>query len=605
MNGKKAARRVLPAVLAAVVLLARPPAPPAGEIDKELLAAYRQESTVNLLVAFEAQADLSAAHAMTDWNARGQYVWDRLTAQAETSQRELVAYLKGQGLSFKSFKAANAVYVKRGTLSQALHIKDLPGVDRVRAEVLHPLPKPAPAPALRQINGVEWGVADINADDVWTTFGATGQGIVVANIDTGVLYTHEALVNRYRGNQGGGVFDHAHNWWDPSSVCGSPSTAPCDNNDHGTHTMGTLVGDDGADNKIGVAPGAVWIACKGCESTSCSDAALLECADFVLAPWDLDQADPDPALRPHVVNNSWGGGGGDPWYQSQVNAWRASGIFPAFSAGNAGSSCSTLGDPGTYQESFASAAHDAARTIADFSSRGPGPFSGARVKPNLSAPGVAVRSSVSSGGYASFNGTSMACPHTAGAVALLWSAVPTLLGQIEPTFDALELYTDTSAPAGNCGGPGPGTVPNYTYGNGYLDILAGVAAMSDPAPFLRVSGSTLDDSSGCLPNGEPDAGESVILQVELANIGLLDAQNVSATLSSTSPYVTVEVATATFPDIASGASAGSQAPHFACRPSSSPTIPATRARPSAWETTRPRPSPSGSTSGSSGTGSIR
>jgi len=555
--------RALPIVLVGVFLLAFPQGNEAGEIDKELLAAFQQKSTQNFLVEFQAQADLSAAHAVADWNARGRYVWERLVAQADASQRDLLTYLKAQGLSFKSIKVANAVYVKQATLAHAFHMKDLPGVDRIRSETLHPLPKPAPGPTVGQINSVEWGIADINADDVWGTFGTAGAGIVVANIDTGVLYTHAALVGQYRGNLGGGSFDHNYNWWDPSNVCGSPSTAPCDNNDHGTHTMGTMVGNDGAGNQIGVAPGAAWLACKGCEGSSCSDSALLECADFILAPWDLNHANPDPARRPHVVNNSWGGGSGDTWYQSKVNAWRASGIFPAFSAGNSGSSCNTLGDPGTYPESFASAAHDAGRTIADFSSRGPGPFSGARVKPNLTSPGVSVRSSVSDGGYASFNGTSMASPHTAGAVALLWSAVPTLLGQIEPTFDALEIYADASAPAGNCGAPGPGTVPNYTYGNGYLDIFASVAAMSEPAPYLRVRGNTLDDSAGCLPNGEPDAGESFLLQVELNNIGLLDATNVSATLFSASPYVTVDVALAAFPDIPSGASGTSLAPHFA------------------------------------------
>jgi len=549
-------------VLLGIFLMGAPQPGLAGEIDEDLLAAFQQESSQNFFVEFREQADLSAAYSMEDWNARGRYVWGQLAAQAEKSQKQALAYLAARGRKAKAIKVANAVYVKQGTLTDAVHIKDLPGVDRIRLETFLPIPEPMPAPKIHQINSVEWGIADINADDVWNTFGVTGAGIVVASIDSGVLYTHEALVNQYRGNLGEGSFDHNYNWWDPSEVCGSPSTAPCDNVDHGTHTMGTMVGDDGAGNQIGVAPGAQWFACRGCEINSCSESALLECADFILAPWDLNQANPDPDKRPHIVNNSWGGRGGDPWYLAKVNAWRAAGIFPAFAAGNDGPGCSTLGDPGTYQESFASAAHDAGRTIADFSSRGSGPFPGARVKPNLSAPGVSVRSAISNGGYDSFNGTSMASPHTAGAVALLWSAVPPLLGQIEATFDVLEIYTDPSAPAGSCGAPGPETVPNYTYGNGYLDIYAGVEAMSAPVPHLRVNGSSMDDSAGCLPNGELDIGESVVISVELINIGLMDAANVSATLSSVSPYVTVDTATAAFPDIASGSSGGSLAPHF-------------------------------------------
>ena len=79
-------------------------------------------------------------------------------------------------------------------------------------------------------------------------------------------FDHPALVRQYRGNNGDGTFDHNYNWFDPAGVC-VPSTAPCDNDGHGTHTMGTMVGDDGGANQIGVAPGAKWIAAKGCEST--------------------------------------------------------------------------------------------------------------------------------------------------------------------------------------------------------------------------------------------------------------------------------------------------------------------------------------------------
>ena len=103
-----------------------------------------------------------------------------------------------------------------------------------------------------------------------TTSGARsairGEGIVVGNVDTGVDFDHPALVGKYRGNLGGGNFNHNYNWFDPTFVCGSPSTTPCDNNNHGTHTMGTMVGDDGAGNQIGVAPGATWVAAKGCET---------------------------------------------------------------------------------------------------------------------------------------------------------------------------------------------------------------------------------------------------------------------------------------------------------------------------------------------------
>ena len=168
---------------------------------------------------------------------------------------------------------------------------------------------------------------------------------VVANIDTGTQFNHPALVGQYRGNTGGGTFDHNYSWFDPSDVCGSPSLVPCDNNGHGTHTMGTMVGDDGnpGPNQIGVAPHARFIAAKGCETNSCSDSALLASAQWILAPTDLAGQNPRPDLRPNIVNNSCGGGGGDPWYQASVDAWIASGIFPAFSNGNAGPGCASSG----------------------------------------------------------------------------------------------------------------------------------------------------------------------------------------------------------------------------------------------------------------------
>ncbi len=305
-----------------------------------------------------------------------------------------------------------------------------------------------------------WGIVDTHADQFWTTFATQGEGIVVANIDTGVQWNHPALDQAFKC--GANPSDPSC-WFDPSNICGGSA---CDNNGHGTHTMGTMVADDDPTLTYiaGMAPSAHWIACKGCESTDCSEFAINSCADWILAP------NGNPSNRPNVVNNSWGGSGGDNWFLSKVEAWRAAGIFPAFSAGNDGPTCGTSGSPGDYQESFGSAAHDSGGFIANFSSRGPSAFGhDPYTKPNLSAPGVGIISSVPTNAWASISGTSMASPHTAGAVALLMSCDPSLVGQIDAIFQLLQNNSGAS-PAGTCGVP-PDGQGNYTYGYGYLDVF--------------------------------------------------------------------------------------------------------------------------------------
>ena len=366
------------AMLAAIGLLvipaaAQPAAPDSGsKIEKSLAAQLDAKGSADFYVEFKEQADLSAAATIADWDQRGKAVVEALKRTADASQSDVRKQLTLARTAYQPFWVANTILVRGGSETLARALAAHGNVTRLRSPETYALPKPAPGKVQKAIDAVEWGIDRIRADEVWSTFGVRGEGIVVANIDTGVDFDHPALVGKYRGNNGGGAFDHNYNWFDPSNVCGSPSVAPCDNNDHGTHTMGTMVGDDGAGNQIGVAPGARWIAAKGCETSSCSDAALLASGQWMLAPTDLAGANPRPDLRPHVVNNSWGGGGGDTWYRPTVNAWRAAGIFPAFSNGNAGPGCNTSGSPGDYAESFSSGAFDINNAIASFSSRGAG-----------------------------------------------------------------------------------------------------------------------------------------------------------------------------------------------------------------------------------------
>ena len=139
--------------------------------------------------------------------------------------------------------------------------------------------------------------------------GYTGQGAVIAGQDTGYQWDHPALKDQYRGWNGSAA-DHNYNWHDAihatGSSCGADSPCPCDDNDHGTHTMGTMVGDDGGANQIGMAPGARWIGCRNMNAGVGTPTTYIECFEWFIAPTDLAGQNPNPAMAPDVINNSWG-----------------------------------------------------------------------------------------------------------------------------------------------------------------------------------------------------------------------------------------------------------------------------------------------------------
>jgi hypothetical protein len=424
------------------------------------------------LVYFKEQADVSFAEEIADWEARGWAVYDTLKGVADRTQRDVVAEMAdrksaGAVAEYHSYWIVNLVTV-RADAETLRWLAGRPEVAHVYAELK--IEKPVVLPGVEEQRSPfapEPGITRINADDVWTTYGITGTGAVIANVDTGVQYDHPALVRQYRGNLGGGNFDHNYNWIDPDG--GSP--VPIDNDGHGTHTMGTQVGEDASQtNQIGVAPGAKWIAGLGCCPTN---DALLVAEQFMVAPTDLQGNLPDPSKRPHVVNNSWGGPGGSLIFNGVTAAQRAAGVFPTYSAGNNGAACATLGSPGDNPAVASSvAASDFNDNIAGFSSRGPNPFGG--IGPDVSAPGVNVRSSVPGNAYGLSSGTSMASPHVGGAVGLILSAEPMMIGK---TAQVAELLKKTALPrtsSQTCGGTPGSQIPNNTFGWGRIDVKLAV-----------------------------------------------------------------------------------------------------------------------------------
>ncbi|HKG58028.1 MAG TPA: carboxypeptidase regulatory-like domain-containing protein [Candidatus Limnocylindrales bacterium] len=473
----------------------------AAKIDKTLSKTLEKGAT-RFIVEFAAKADLRGAAKQKTHAGKAKFVFDALTATAKKSQAAALAVVKGvKNAEARSYWLTNSLIVT-GDAKLAAKLAALKEVSSVHPTKIYPLVKPVEAKAaiLAAAGDPEWGVEKIGADQVWAQ-GILGSGITVANVDTGVEFSHPALVEHYRGNNHDGSFSHDYNWWDPAGVCGGE---PCDNVGHGTHTMGTMVGGDGPGPftpDTGVAPGATWFAAKGCEDFGCTSESLISAGQFILAPTDLEGNNPNPALAAHVVNNSWGSDDpNDNFYVETVQAWRAASIIPVFSAGNSGPSCGSAGTPGNFDNVISVGATNIKDTIADFSSRGPSPSG--KVSPNVSAPGADVVSSVPGGGYESFSGTSMAAPHTVGAIALMLSAKSALIGDYDAVLNALNV-TAVDKPDGQCGSPDPSdNDPNYVYGEGRIDAKAAVD--------LVKTGGTLSGTVTDAAGGAPIGGARVI-----------------------------------------------------------------------------------------------
>jgi uncharacterized repeat protein (TIGR01451 family) len=487
-------------LLTAGVSTSAAPARPANVAPLVWESAAEGEA-VSFLVVFRDEADLRGAAAFDLPAERGRFVVDRLRETAQRAQGGVRVLLDRHGADYRPFYVVNAI-VATGDRALIEELAARPEVDRIAANpaVRLDLPPPLPIQTVRAPAEIEWNVALVNADDVWA-LGYHGEGVVVAGQDTGYQWDHPALINQYRGWDGT-TATHDYNWHDAihtnthgTNVCGVESPVPCDDHSHGTHTMGTIVGDDGADHQIGVAPGAEWIGCRNMDNGWGTPASYIECFEFFIAPYPVggDPGEGDPAMAPHVINNSWhcpSYEGCDWWtLQATVEAVRAAGIMVVSSAGNSGSACETISTPpALYAATFTVGSVDRYDVIAPSSSRGPVTVDGSgRRKPDISAPGVGVFSSVPVDGYGSKSGTSMAAPHVAGAAALVWSVAPEMVGDVDATEALLEQTARPRTSSHGCGGDAADQVPNNVYGWGIVDALAAVQEVLPPTIGLTIT----------------------------------------------------------------------------------------------------------------------
>ncbi len=472
------------------------------KIEPQLLKALFENypEPVPFIVHLKTKANLSAVittqEEEADPVARRTAIVNTLQQTAQTTQADLlqtlqnpIAALNGQQIMATNVKP---LWIVNGVAAaapleiiQTVAARD--DVEIIRLDKQLQLTRPAIEPAATG-NGQtspEWGISKIRADLVQNALGIDGSGVVVANIDSGVDWMHPDLQSKYRGYTGAGKLpQHTGNWHDAT---GDGAVYPVDGNGHGTHTMGTMVGGSG----VGVAPGAQWIAVRAFDSNGSGYTSWLhEAFQWVMAP------NGNPALAPDIVNNSWGSDyGASTEYLGDVQALLDAGIFTVFSAGNNGSSSGTVGSPGSFTISFAVGATDINDDITSFSSRGPSPWG--EIKPEVSAPGKNVRSTLPGGSYGNYDGTSMAAPHVSGLAALLLQASPPLTSNLAAIAEAI---TSTAIPRGS-------PIPNNDYGWGRIDAYNAVMAVAPVGVLsgtVSGSGAPLEGATVSIsPHGNP------------------------------------------------------------------------------------------------------
>lgn len=466
-----------------------------NKIDKSLMTQYDQKEKAEYVILLKNRKTFQSALPFKSKNEKATYVYNTLLAHARKTQSPIINILKKQNINYQSFYVTNAIKVISDKETMILLAK---------REDIEKIIDNAPFRMLdyqieRSYSSFrnaepEWGIKKINADSVWS-LGFRGQGVVIAGQDTGYEWEVSPLKTKYKGYVDSLTVDHNYHWHDaiksnspnfPDSLlnpCGYATKTPCDDNNHGTHTMGTMVGED-EENSIGVAPAAKWIACRNMDRGWGQPSTYMECFEWFLAPYDLDENNADPSKSPHVINNSWYCSEGEGCNSSNfglmediVNNLKASGVVVVVSAGNSGGNgCgSVVGPPAFFESSFSVGATNIEDNLAGFSSRGPVVIdSSFRLKPNVSAPGVNVRSVIRGGGFAGFSGTSMAGPHVAGLVGLIISANPALAGNVDLIEDIIEASAFPLTTDVDCGEFLGQQIPNALYGYGRVNALIAV-----------------------------------------------------------------------------------------------------------------------------------
>ena len=471
-------------------------------VKNELLKSEK----IDVIIQFhDLKLNLSSYKSNWDKTQKGTYIFNALQENTRISQNEVQKWFNNKGIPFKSNVLINAILVSLDKEQINLVVR------RPEVAYLYDNPEIFVNPELRTTennslrSASEWGLDKIKAPAVWA-MGITGKGIVISGQDTGYDWIHPDLISSYRGYSKE-ITRHDYQWFDAIdkasplnkdslNPCGYNIKIPCDDDVHGTHTMGTMIGKDSSGTSIGVAPGARWIGARNMERGYGNPFSYLACFDWFLAPRDLAGKNPKPSLAPHVINNSWSCPTMEgclnnhiDLFEKAISLLRKAGIMVVVSAGNDGGSCETMNEiPVTVSGAFSIGATRSNDSIASFSSRGPALILGKKqIKPDVSAPGVSVKSAFPGRKYGSLSGTSMAGPHVAGLAALLFSANPSLIGQVDKVE---QIIRETSLPLYSsqvCSNISGGSYPNPVYGYGRVDALAAVKKALSITPVYETT----------------------------------------------------------------------------------------------------------------------
>ena len=510
--------------------------------DKELVRI-----NIRLKDQYDIQS-LSGKLAVLDYAQKRELVVSELKTFSQNAQADLLNYLESKSYYSEAeiihrFWIANVVscMASESVIYELASRSDIARIDIDEERNLlinEPVSELVASDPVKGVDEITYNVNIVNAPAVWA-LGFTGEGVIVAVIDTGVNYNHEDLSD--------------HMWEDPAYPNHgwdfyNNDDDPMDGQSHGTHCAGTVAGDGTAGSQTGIAPDATIMALKVLgDDGNGSESGVWQGIEFAV----------DHGANVISMSLGWQHNW-DPdrptWRTTYDNAL-AAGMIASVAAGNEGGSTTNPDDvrtPGDCPPPWLNpeqtltggisavvciGATDASDNIASFSSRGPSswedidPFNDypfdpemGLLRPDVSAPGVDVKScdAFNTSGYSFKSGTSMATPCVAGVMALLLSKNI----NAEPADISMALET-TALDLGAAG-------KDNVFGAGRVDVLEAIDNINYPGPVY--SSHNINDDNG---NGEVESGESVLLTIEMYNGSEDPYNNVDVTISSESPYITI------------------------------------------------------------------